>query len=75
MADIIVKVYQNTSKSDLNVNGVGVIPAGETVSIASEFQPPVVLANFPGLIDVTNTAPLDTTAANQNTISGGDQDE
>lgn len=48
------KVYHNTSENDLNVIGVGVIPAGEKVSVTSDYQPHVVLENYPGLVDVTD---------------------
>lgn len=47
------KIYSNTSDADINVIGIGVIPTGEQVSITTEFQPAVVLENYPGLVDVT----------------------
>lgn len=49
------KIYYNSSKEDLDVLGVDVIPAGGQVSITTEFQPPVQLANYPGLLDITET--------------------
>lgn len=48
----IVKIYKNTTKEDINVVGVGLIPAGEQVSLAGEQHWPVVLENYPGVIDV-----------------------
>jgi hypothetical protein len=47
------KKYQNTSDQDMSVIGIGTIAAGESVSITTQFQPPVVLSNYPGLVDVT----------------------
>ena len=46
------KLYRNDSTETLNVLGVGEIPVGEQVSITAEFQPPVLLGNYPGLVDV-----------------------
>lgn len=48
-----VKLYYNTTAEDMNVIGIGLIPAGEKVSVASEFQPHVVLENYPGLTEVS----------------------
>lgn len=48
------KVYRNTSNEDLNVIGIGVIPAGEQVSVTTEYQPHVVLVNYPGLVEVSD---------------------
>jgi hypothetical protein len=48
-----VKVYHNTTEKDMNVNGVGVVPAGEKVSVASEYQAHVVLENYPGLNEIS----------------------
>jgi hypothetical protein len=52
--DTTTKAYYNNSSADLNVIGIGDIPAGETVSITSQYPPAVVLENYPGLVDVTN---------------------
>lgn len=49
------KLYRNTTKEDINVLGIGVIPAGEQVSVSSEYQAPINVANYPGLIDVSAT--------------------
>lgn len=49
-----VKVYKNVSDEDLVVIGVGEIPAGEQVSLSGEHLPPVVLENYPGLVDLTD---------------------
>lgn len=47
------KIYRNTGTDDLSVIGIGDIPAGEQVSISSEYHQPVVLANYPGLVEIT----------------------
>lgn len=48
------KLYRNTSKQPLNVIGVGVIEPGEHISVTTEYQPTVILANYPGLVDATD---------------------
>jgi hypothetical protein len=48
------KKYRNTSDKDLNVIGVGLVPAGEEISVISEYQPHVIMENYPGLEDVTD---------------------
>ena len=49
------KQYYNNSGADLaNVTGIGDIPAGETISITSQYPPAIVLENFPGLVDVSD---------------------
>lgn len=47
-----VKVYKNTTKQKMNVVGVGEIPAGEQVSLSGNYLPPVILENYPGLVDL-----------------------
>lgn len=49
-----VKIYHNTTEEDMNVIGVGVIPAGEKVSVTSEYQPHIVLENYPGLKETSD---------------------
>ena len=46
------KIYRNDSTVDLNVVGIGEIPAGEQVSVSGEFLPAIILSNYPGLVDV-----------------------
>lgn len=46
------KIFKNTSKKTLNVLGVGEIAPGDQVSITAEYHQPVVLENYPGLVDV-----------------------
>lgn len=53
-----VKIYRNTTKADIDVIGVGVIPAENQVSVSGDYQPHVVLENYPGLIDVTEVDKL-----------------
>lgn len=56
-----IKKFRNTSKVDLNVIGIGVVPAGEEVSVSSDYQPHVVMENYPGLVDVTDEGPVEQT--------------
>lgn len=48
------KVYRNTGDTTLDVLGVGEIAPGEQVSVTSEYQPHVVLENYPGLQEVSD---------------------
>lgn len=57
------KIYRNTGKTDLSVIGVGEIPAGEQVSVSSEYHQPVVLANYPGLVELTAEGYVEDTSA------------
>lgn len=50
---ITTRVYKNTSKEDLIVNG-NEIPAGEQVSITTEYHQPVIVENYPGLKEITD---------------------
>lgn len=50
---ITTKIYKNTGKEDVNVIGIGIIPANNQVSITSEFHQPVVLANYPTVVELT----------------------
>lgn len=49
---ITTKIYKNTGKEDVNVIGLGTIPAGEQISITSEYHQPIVLANYPTIKEV-----------------------
>jgi hypothetical protein len=53
MSDITTKQYFNTTDKVINVIGVGEIPPHDRVSIHAQYQPPVVLENYPGLVDLT----------------------
>ena len=46
---ITTKIYKNTGMDTINVIGVGEILSNNQVSITSEYQPQVVLANYPTL--------------------------
>lgn len=46
------KLYRNDSEEDIDVLGVGVIPAGQQVSLTGEHLPVVIVENYPGLVDV-----------------------
>lgn len=48
------KIYKNTSKKTVNILGVGEIEPGKQVSITSEYHQPVVLANFPGVVELVD---------------------
>jgi len=48
------KTFHNTTKKTINVLGIGEIPAGEQISVTGEYLPPVVLANYPGLVETTD---------------------
>ena len=49
---ISTKVYKNTSKVPIDVLGLGVIEAGEQVSVTGEHHQPIIVENYPGLVDV-----------------------
>lgn len=53
------KIYKNTSKKTLNVPGVGELKPGAQVSVTSEYHQPVVLENFPGLVDLVEAEKKD----------------
>lgn len=57
------KLYKNTGKQTLNVIGVGEIEPGQQLSVNSEYQPPVNVANYPGLVDVSAQEEQDAIAA------------
>ena len=70
------KVYRNDSSEPISILGVGEIPAGDQVSITSEYQPPVVIENYPGLVDVlaeeaaaAEAAPADEAETSQEPIN------
>lgn len=50
------KIYKNTSDQEVNVIGVGILePAGQPgdqISVTTEYHQPVVLANYPGVVEV-----------------------
>jgi hypothetical protein len=43
------KIYKNTGDETIMVTGLGEILAGQQISVTSEYQPQVVLANYPTL--------------------------
>lgn len=49
---VTVKIYRNDSDADMDVVGIGEVPAHGQVSIATEYHYPVNLVNYPGLVDV-----------------------
>lgn len=50
------KVYLNTSDEAIKLKEYGQleIPAGEQISVSTEYHQPVILANYPGLRDITD---------------------
>lgn len=48
------KIYRNDSDKTVNVIGVGEIEPGNQVSITSEYHQPVVLSNYPGVVEVSD---------------------
>lgn len=46
------KIYQNNTNQAVNVIGLGEIPAGEHLSITSDYHQPVVLSNYPGVVEL-----------------------
>ena len=48
------KVYRNTGKEKINIPGVAELAAGEQVSLTGDYLPPVIIENYPGLVDVTD---------------------
>lgn len=48
-----VKAFRNDGDKELNVPGIGVIEPGQQVGVSGEYLPPIILSNFPGLVDVT----------------------
>lgn len=51
---VSTKIYRNTSKKTLNVLDLGELKAGEQVSVTTEYHQPIVLANYPGLVEVVD---------------------
>lgn len=60
---VTTKIYKNTTKVAINVVGIGEIAAGDQVSITGEHHQPVILANYPGVEEVTDVVSEDTPAA------------
>jgi len=52
MGNMQTRVYSNDSDSDYNIPGLGVVLAGQRISLQGEFPPAVNLQNYPGLVDV-----------------------
>ena len=43
------KIYKNTGDETIIVTGLGEVLAGQQISITAEYQPQIVLANYPTL--------------------------
>lgn len=57
MAEVTTKIYHNTTDQNVNVIGVGEIRAHDHVSITTKYHQPVVLENYPGIVEVTDMTP------------------
>jgi hypothetical protein len=51
---VTTKIYQNNGSETVNIIGVGEIPAGETLSVTSEYHQPVVMANYPDVVELVD---------------------
>lgn len=49
---VTTKIYQNNGKETVNVIGVGEIEPGEHISVTSEYHQPVVLSNYPDVVEL-----------------------
>lgn len=59
----ITKLYENVTGQDIDVLGVGVVPANDRLSVTSEYPTPVNLVNYPGVIEVSGLTAEDHAAA------------
>lgn len=50
---ITTKVYKNNGNEPVNIIGVGELQSGEQVSITTEYHQPVVMANYPDVVELT----------------------
>jgi hypothetical protein len=48
------RIYKNTGSKALSIVGIGDVKPGEQLSVTTDYHPPVVLANYPGLVEVTD---------------------
>ena len=55
---VTTKIFSNTTTEDVNILGVGVIPAGEQISVTSDGHAPVNLLNFPGVVELVEQETL-----------------
>lgn len=49
---VTTKIYKNTTKKTVSVFGLGEIKAGEQISVVSEYHQPIVLSNYPGVVEL-----------------------
>lgn len=57
MAEVTTKIYHNTNDNDILVTGLGVIRAHDHVSVTTKYHQPIVLENYPGVVEVTDMDP------------------
>lgn len=55
------KIFYNTTDEPVAVNGVGEIQPHDHISVTSDYHQPVVLANYPGVVEVTALSPEEQT--------------
>jgi hypothetical protein len=52
---VTTKIYKNSGKQKVSVPVLGVeLKPGEQVSVTSEYHQPLVLENFPGLVELVD---------------------
>lgn len=59
------KIYRNTTSKTVNVLGVGEIEGGSQVSLTTEYQPAIILENYPGIIEVSDEVSTKAATATQ----------
>jgi hypothetical protein len=57
MADATTKIFHNTTDEPVMVLGVGEIRAHDHVSVTTKYHQPVVLENYPGVVEITDMSP------------------
>lgn len=56
---VTTKIYQNTTDQDVDLVELALtIPAGEHISLTSAYHRPVVLENYPGVIELDESHDL-----------------
>lgn len=80
---VTTKIYQNNGKATVNVIGLGEIEPGAHISVTSEYHQPIVLANYPDVVELVDeeqkaeaeqpvapAAPAETTNTGEETPNG-----
>lgn len=69
---ITTKIFHNTTNQAVNVLGVGEIQAHDHISVTTEYHQPVVLDNYPGVVEVTALSPEEQQAFYEKERAGSD---